>query len=410
VTQLNWQLDPPPRRRGLGAAVSNPLANLTPQQQAQISQIAQLSGIDPQTALGTINAINNYGAPVIGALTAVQNGNGQAAVTAAIPLVAGAVSLIASPVAGAIVAAGLSGGVALLTQLGLFQQASETCSWKAPPTDSGSRGVCFTGSERPYGPLDPSWLTLDAFASTTRGTPNLAWKDVYWTDGPNSQGWLTDFIGTGAGAGFSPGQALGLELYALGDQGQVAAWANNFYTWYGSGARPTNEIDNGPWRLTTPGLRAFGLAFDRAYCHSLEYMLNGFAPVNAATLLQFVVQAWNTKYPTGNPVSIDGTMGSFADFVWLGKADAWATNNPVAQRSGVVIVNDPPLGTLVAANLPAATPSSSVNPVVVAAGAVGAAAVGTAVLGFIGRQGASAVVSGALSSIAKALTGLPFLP
>jgi hypothetical protein len=303
---------------------------LTPAEQQALSQLLQTNGITiPSDVQKSVTAMANLGSSAIQELGMLSGTQGTLTqINAATSLIAGAVTLI--PGAGLVLGAGIAGGLAIFDNLakafGWFQQPTEVCAWKIPPSPAGSTGICFSTPQRPYGPTSPTWLTIENFAGAPTG-PGLTkdpksgaqWQDVYWPNSPMVS-WLDEF-GTGD---WSFGWTLGAELTKLGDTKMVASTSN----FAAPALQTATDIYTGTYGgankwYQNPGAHPFALAFDRALIKSFEYPLNGFPAINAYTLLLATSEAWNAKFAGGTPLTFDGTGATMVDLVVKGQVDAW---------------------------------------------------------------------------------------
>lgn len=261
----------------------------------QSQMTAYLSSyVDPAAAQRAVNQVANLGAAAFGTLQDLSSGNYGKAIGDASPIIAAALAATAAnPIVGAAVLAAASILSLIVPNLGKVQ----TCDYKVGD-------VCFHQAARPSGPLDPDWVTIEAFDPIQGGNANSGqFGTVDVTRWEPMQGLALAPGGTwGALAFRSWWPLLGLELYALGDRslpaldwaaavgrtGQTSpdAYAQHYYLAPNS-ALLAQIGDKG---------RAFLIAFDHAFLKMQEIPLNGFTPLQTPIVIEAIRQAWNGGY------------------------------------------------------------------------------------------------------------------
>lgn len=320
--QINPQLTPSRALRyaGLGDALAIPpsLQNIgSPYQQLTGAQLADLqswaAGQLPGGVSDAVGFVGQYASLGVSAfnslMTLAKSSSPQQAIGSVTPLIAaGLAALGASPVIGIAVLAGLS----VLSGLLGSAPSVPSCTVALPQCPSSAPGnlpcgalVCMNVSQRPAGPQDPTWLTIDRFdwnKTTSAGTDSqypFTWS-IYQTPGGSSS-----FSGVWwAGLAFSNWwYRIGLELYALGDRSVAATdWADmqnrGAFGTAGTADALAQSLYLTPnaTRLAAlgPAGRDFIIAFDKAFIKLYaEPLINGYPPMPTDKIVSTIVGAWN---------------------------------------------------------------------------------------------------------------------
>lgn len=199
---------------------------------------------------------------------------------------------VGAPVA-AVVAAAIPIISAVASALGMFG-GDEHCAWKVG-------GVCFNG-KRPYGPADPQWTTLDAFAA------------------------IKPVKGGFGGTTIEPPLKSAFPFYdqIMADYSRASPVAL-----VGGLASGGTSVTPAPSPKDV-FLRAYG----EAWRSNAERAINGHNSLSEADLFKQVVNAWETARPTHGSLdfTIDGSGDSFVDKIVRGDVDG--QNRPPLTLSG----------------------------------------------------------------------------
>ena len=305
---------------------------MSPTQATQLSQQLGDFGVTvPSDVQNGINAINGLLPATQSTIQAIKAGNGLAAITDATPLIcAGLAATGVGTVAVAALAGGIAAFSAIASALGLNQQPPplETCVWSA--------GNICNNRARPWGPQDPSWVTIEALTASANanGIPGLSRL------GSNNQQFWGDALGMWWGA-------MGAELYALGDRSICAM------NWATQQQESGNDLDTlvayqlrnvDQWSALGVTGKKFCMAFDVAWARMSETFLNGYSAPDPSAFVTAFITAWNTIHPPSRTIVFDGTGGTFLDNVISG--GGWTAvdgTSPVPQRLAPTIPVNIPL-------------------------------------------------------------------
>lgn len=302
------------------------------QAQSYIQTTLQNAGVPPGDIATATQAWSTLGPGAVSTMNALSSGNALGTINGMIPLIGA--GLVASGV-GAPAAAVIVGGLELLEgvleKLGLFASSPQiTCGWTiSAPAFGGSQSfVCFNtppgasgGSQRPYGPSDPHWLSMEQYQSGSGPSPatwqligvppSWKWNQAGAVVEPNP----TPPGTTWAAVTWGWWSTLALDLYSMGisypgsnidiqpgsqlaktfffDRINQNAFSSGYSSRGPGGSTPAQEAAN---VAILNNLQGFMKAYEQTLIRACEFPLNDFAPIDLIGLLVAAQLAWNASH------------------------------------------------------------------------------------------------------------------